>query len=497
MEMGEKMENNNETINESNQGYLESNESGSDGDSFESDESGSDCENEYNFVKVENKLQSVKCVNWQMLKETDVVCIKDQGFYRYVNKYKYWKIIRLSDQKAENFLAKRIQNSKTFQDYWADNDKIKDLVDRIGYWRATLDWARISDSIRAHPRSSSLITFQNVTLDVSNLSNLPHNKDLHSLNYIPTNYEKTFPPKESLDFLYYLASKDTAKLQLFRAMFKTALVRNNKYKMAFYLVGQNENEKTAFVHFLKNLLPTTSRVLPLSIWKTPFDRLQAFGSDILIFDDITPQCLTLKLVSALKAYIKKGKMEVSLKKGELFSMTGKGVLFFLSKSIWNQKKLNLDQDLVWKEKILYIPILSDPTSNNQLKLSKNIIKNMGSIMNWSLAFSDSLLEEIANNISSLNEFFEEHSDSKRGRIIYFFNEWFFTTLRVNLENDQNSDKSDTSKSAESEKSKGKKKFKWGDKSGAFVTPWVHRVFKNNKDRYTLFFIVSIYGKAPR
>ena len=65
-----------------------------------------------------------------------------------------------------------------------------------------------------------------------------------------------------------------------------------RFVSAFYLFGLDNKQRIAFENLLISILPNTSKVVPLSDWKTPSGRVKSWGYDVLVFNDITLKSLT-------------------------------------------------------------------------------------------------------------------------------------------------------------------------------------------------------------
>ena len=105
----------------------------------------------------------------------------------------------------------------------------------------------------------------------------------------------------------------------------------------------------------------------------------------------------------------------------------KGSIFFVAKEKWLQKK---ERDFLLEELILYVPFTSRTNFSKYLDLSKNASNDVGGIINWAMAFSNNLLNDITSNFLVLSNYLERGSKLSS----YLLDQWFFSNVRIRLTN---------------------------------------------------------------
>ena len=204
------------------------------------------------------------------------------------------------------------------------------------------------------------------------------------------------------------------------------------------MFGLDNKQRIAFENLLISILPNTSKVVPLSDWKTPSGRVKSWGYDVLVFNDITLKSLTTDFVTLLKSYINGNSVDVNMRRKESFpniplvnihpygvfvSQVLKGSIFFVAKEKWLQKK---ERDFLLEELILYVPFTSRTNFSKYLDLSKNASNDVGGIINWAMAFSNNLLNDITSNFLVLSNYLERGSKYSS----YLLDQWFFSNVRI-------------------------------------------------------------------
>ena len=183
------------------------------------------------------------------------------------------------------------------------------------------------------------ISFQNVTLDLTNLKNRPHSKIPEYFVGIEIFYERRDPNISTMDFIFHLVSKDYLKLQLLRIVLNLSIPKSNKYQVAFYLYGKAGTGKSTFVKFLIQLLGGSCTSLTIDQCKGRFGKYKAIGASLVIFDEIDSRGLTSTAVNHIKYFISGGSLGTAVIYEGPASLLGEGLMVFTSNFLWDEKKV--------------------------------------------------------------------------------------------------------------------------------------------------------------
>ena len=196
------------------------------------------------------KVTGIITIVWQAFekeKPNTLRCYKKEGLRLYNKELGSWdKISRL---EFKEMMSDFIKNSPNLAEILNHKQTNYNNVDRSQFWDQ-LFWDAhyvIGHDSEKMLKGKSLISFENVTLDLNTMTTHPHNQDLPAFVGINSHYKKIGPTEKTMNFLWQLASKNPVILHSLRVMIYLAITKEENSQVAFYIYGEAARGKSTLV----------------------------------------------------------------------------------------------------------------------------------------------------------------------------------------------------------------------------------------------------------